>query len=62
MRAFTPFVKTLMRVYNEVPGNKAAPIQSGGGTYAKSLPNAVDYGMCLRGLSRKCMRWKGGRG
>lgn len=62
MRVFTPFVKTPMRVYNEVIGDKAAPIQTGGGTYAKILPNAVAYGMCLRGLSRKCMRWTSGGG
>ena len=41
----SPLIKTLLGVYSEVTGKKdPRPIQTGGGTYARELPNAVAYG------------------
>lgn len=37
-------VKTLISVYNEITGENAEPIAIGGGTYARTLPNAVAFG------------------
>lgn len=39
-----PIVKTLLKVYAEQTGEKPYCVQSGGGTYAKELPNAVAFG------------------
>lgn len=40
-----PFIETLMEVYRNITGdNDSAPFVSGGGTYARSLPNAVAFG------------------
>lgn len=39
-----PLVKTLMEVYNEITGSNAEPMSMGGGTYARTLPNAVAFG------------------
>ena len=45
-----PLVKTLMDVYIEKTGDKdARPITIGGGTYARSLPNAVAFGALFPG-------------
>lgn len=37
-------IKTLLDVYTQQTGEKAYCLQSGGGTYAKELPNAVAFG------------------
>lgn len=42
-------VKRLMRVYERATGEKAKPAISGGGTYAKRLPNAIAFGMWFPG-------------
>jgi succinyl-diaminopimelate desuccinylase len=50
--AFNPnakIVKRLMDVYTRATGEKAKPAISGGGTYAKRLPNAIAFGMWFPG-------------
>ena len=42
-------VKRLMSVYTRATGEKARPAISGGGTYAKRLPNAIAFGMWFPG-------------
>lgn len=42
-------VKKLMTVYERATGEKAKPAISGGGTYAKRLPNAIAFGMWFPG-------------
>jgi succinyl-diaminopimelate desuccinylase len=45
-----PLVTTLMDVYRDVTGdNTAEPITIGGGTYARSVPNAVAFGALFEG-------------
>lgn len=45
-----PLVKTLMEVYKEKTGDEnAKPITIGGGTYARSIPNAVAFGALFPG-------------
>lgn len=39
-----PLIKTLLSVYREVTGDMTAPLKTGGGTYARELPNAVAFG------------------
>lgn len=42
----SPLVSTLLSVYRNVTGDEGAmPVQIGGGTYARSLPNAVAFGI-----------------
>jgi succinyl-diaminopimelate desuccinylase len=46
--AFNPqakIVKRLLAAYERATGKAAPPAVSGGGTYAKSLPNAIAFGM-----------------
>ena len=38
-----------MAVYSRATGEKAKPAISGGGTYAKRLPNAIAFGMWFPG-------------
>lgn len=45
----SPFISTLVKIYNETTGDNAGPVQSGGGTYAKGLPNAVAFGIAFPG-------------
>jgi len=40
----SPLVQTFLRVYENVTGEKLPPVQTGGGTYARELPNAVAFG------------------
>ena len=40
-----PFVKSLIKVFNERTGEDWAPKHIGGGTYARHLPNAVSFGI-----------------
>lgn len=42
-------VKRLMAVYTRATGETAKPAISGGGTYAKRLPNAIAFGMWFPG-------------
>lgn len=37
-------IKTLLKVYHTVTGNPAYTVKTGGGTYARELPNAVAFG------------------
>ncbi|TCP59418.1 succinyl-diaminopimelate desuccinylase [Tumebacillus sp. BK434] len=37
-------VQTLLKVYAEETGEQAAPLTTGGGTYARAIPNAVAFG------------------
>lgn len=42
----SPLVSTLLSVYRNITGEEGAlPVQIGGGTYARSLPNAVAFGI-----------------
>lgn len=45
----SPLVKTLLNVYEQQTGQKPYCVQSGGGTYAKELPNAVAFGPTFPG-------------
>lgn len=40
----SPLIQTLLKVYTEVTGNAGYTVKTGGGTYARELPNAVAYG------------------
>jgi succinyl-diaminopimelate desuccinylase len=42
-------VKRLMEVYTRATGERAKPAISGGGTYAKRLPNSIAFGMWFPG-------------
>ena len=42
-------IQRLMAVYTRATGEKAKPAISGGGTYAKRLPNAIAFGMWFPG-------------
>lgn len=44
-----PLVRRLMKIYETATGEKAKPAISGGGTYAKRLPNAIAFGMWFPG-------------
>lgn len=44
-----PLVQKLMKVYNEVTGDNREPIAIGGGTYARSMNNAVAFGAIFPG-------------
>lgn len=40
----SPLITALLGVYRRITGDMTAPIKSGGGTYARELPNAVAFG------------------
>lgn len=42
-------VKSLMEVYTDFTGQRTKPISIGGGTYARSVPNAVAFGAIFPG-------------
>ena len=43
-------VETLMNVYQDITGDmESKPISTGGGTYAKAVPNCVAFGALLKG-------------
>lgn len=42
--ADAPLIKTLLGVYRRITGDDTPPLQTGGGTYARELPNAVAFG------------------
>lgn len=39
-----PLIKALLGVYRKMTGDMTAPLKTGGGTYARELPNAVAFG------------------
>lgn len=39
-----PLIKTLLGVYRRITGDMTEPLKTGGGTYARELPNAVAFG------------------
>lgn len=39
-----PLIKALLKVYREITGDMTEPLKTGGGTYARELPNAVAFG------------------
>ncbi len=39
-----PLIKTLLKVYRDITGDMTPPLKTGGGTYARELPNAVAFG------------------
>ena len=39
-----PLIKALLKVYREITGDMTPPLKTGGGTYARELPNAVAFG------------------
>ncbi len=43
----SPFVKTLMEVFESRTGRKEAPLVIGGGTYARACPNVLAFGAKL---------------
>ena len=50
-------VKTLVNAYREVTGDEVSlPIHTGGGTYARELPNAVAFGIAMPGKDNKIHR------
>jgi len=42
-------VKTLVRVYAGKTGDTHEPVSTGGGTYARAMPNVLAFGPCLSG-------------
>lgn len=40
----SPFLKTLMQIYQEFTGDMTEPILMGGGTYARTMKNTVAFG------------------
>ena len=45
-----PLIKELLDVYRKATGDMTAPLQVGGGTYARELPNAVAFGCTPLGM------------
>ena len=43
-----PLIQALMTVYKKHTGDTSEPITIGGGTYARSMPNAVAFGPLLK--------------
>ena len=39
-----PLIRALLDVYRRITGDNTPPLQTGGGTYARELPNAVAFG------------------
>ncbi len=40
----SPLITALLKVYREITGDMTPPLKTGGGTYARELPNAVAFG------------------
>ncbi len=40
----SPLIKALLKVYRGITGDDTPPLKTGGGTYARELPNAVAFG------------------
>lgn len=49
----SPFVKTLLRVYEDYTGNKGECIALGGGTYVHNLKNGVAFGCSMPGTDNR---------
>lgn len=47
--AKSKLVKCLLKSYSSVTGDKSGPDRTGGGTYARSLKNAIAYGPTFKG-------------
>ena len=47
--ADSKLVKCLLKSYSSVTGDKSGPDRTGGGTYARSLKNAIAYGPTFKG-------------
>ncbi|MBE5731681.1 MAG: M20 family metallopeptidase [Clostridiales bacterium] len=47
---YSPQIQALLSAYEEVVGEKGYCIQTGGGTYARSLPSAVAFGPAFEGF------------
>lgn len=45
-------VRTLLKVYREVTGDRTPPETSGGATYARAIPNCVAYGAVFPGREK----------
>ncbi|MDR2201210.1 MAG: Sapep family Mn(2+)-dependent dipeptidase [Clostridiales bacterium] len=45
----SPLITALLNVYEKATGQKGYTVQSGGGTYARALPNAVAFGPTFPG-------------
>lgn len=52
--ADSELVKNLMDVYEKNVGHKAKPLAIGGGTYARSFPNSVAFGVIREGEASEC--------
>ena len=39
-----PLIEALLKVYRDITGDMTEPLKTGGGTYARELPNAVAFG------------------
>ena len=40
----TPLVRTLLDTYEKITGERSEPMCMGGGTYSRTMPNAVSFG------------------
>jgi len=47
----SPFVQTLLRIYEESTGNPGKGQCSGGSTYVHDIPGGVAYGCAMPGIS-----------
>lgn len=52
--ADSELVKSLMEVYEKNVGHKSKPLAIGGGTYARSFPNSVAFGVIKEGGVSEC--------
>ncbi len=46
----SPLIRALLKVYRKCTGDMTPPLKTGGGTYARELPNAVAFGCTPVGL------------
>ena len=49
----SPFIKTLLKVYEEYTGNKGECVAIGGGTYVHDLKNGVAFGATMPGTDNR---------
>lgn len=55
-----PIIGAINSVYNEITGEKAEPFVMGGGTYARSMPNATGFGLSFPGEKLPFPKGRGG--
>jgi succinyl-diaminopimelate desuccinylase len=48
--AESPFVKTLLEIYEEYTGRKGECLSTGGGTYVHDIPGGVAFGSSMPGF------------